>query len=78
MNKVDLRSSIDVESRLDRAQARKILAKILKSDPNFLAFSRHSRLQMIARGLSSLDVINVLKAGKILSEPEEKKRNLAL
>jgi hypothetical protein len=67
---VDLKSLIDVTSRLSPGQARKVLAEIFNYNPNFIAFTKHAREQMLKRNLKSGDVLNVLKAGKILSEPE--------
>lgn len=67
---IDLKSGIDVTSRLSSGQARKILAEIFNQNPNLVSFTAHARNQMRARDLNSGDVLNVLKAGKILNEPE--------
>lgn len=68
---VDLTSKIDVTSRLNPGQARKVLAEIFNHNPNLISFTKHAREQMRERDLKSGDVLNVLKAGKIFSEPEE-------
>ena len=67
---IDLTSKIDVTSRLSPAQARKVLAEIFNHSPNLVSFTKHAREQMQERDLKSGDVLNVLKGGKILSEPE--------
>lgn len=67
--KVDSKSSIDVESRLSRTQARKLLSEFFKRE-NRVSFSKHAKEQMKDRDLISTDVLNVLHMGKILSDPE--------
>lgn len=67
---IDLSSRIDVTSRLDKKQARKVLSEILNCNPNFLSYSKHGQEQMKARCLIAGDVINVLMAGKIENDPE--------
>lgn len=67
---IDLKSYIDVTSRLSAGQARKVLAEIFNHNPNLISFTHHAREQMKVRDLMSGDVLNVLKAGKIVSEPE--------
>ena len=62
--------SIDVTSSLAPAQARKVLAEIFNHNPSLISFTKHAREQMSERDLKSGDVLNVLKAGKIWSEPE--------
>ena len=71
--KVDLKSVIDVTSRLNKEQARKILSEIFNYNPNLISFTKHAREQMSERDLKSGDVLNVLKAGKIFGEPEYEK-----
>lgn len=68
--KIDLMLRIDVTSVLSPGQARKILAEIFNRNPNLISFTKHAREQMSDRDLKSGDVLNVLKAGKIFSEPE--------
>ena len=70
MKDIDFKSIIDVTSKLNKGQARKVLSEIFNSDPNLVSFSKHARNQMKARGLSTVDIINVLKVGKIFSNPE--------
>lgn len=67
---IDIKINIDVTSMLNSVQARKILAEIFNNDPNLVSFTMHARDQMRKRDLKSGDVLNVLKAGKILSDPE--------
>lgn len=67
---VDLNLSIDVTSSLGKVQSRKVLAEIFNSDPNFVSFSKHGLKQMKERNLVTGDILNVLRAGKILGEPE--------
>jgi hypothetical protein len=67
---IDLTSKVDVTSRLSPGQARKVLAEIFNHDPNLISFTSHARTQMRERDLKSGDVLNVLKAGKILSVPD--------
>lgn len=55
---------------MGRAQARKVLAEIFNADPSYISFSKHSLKQMKERNLTSVDVINVLKAGKIMDDSE--------
>lgn len=70
MSKIDLESRVDVTSRLGKAQARKALSEIFNADPNFISFSKHGLKQMNKRSLTTVDVINVLKAGMIMDDPE--------
>lgn len=70
MKRIDLGARIDVTSRLSSQRARKVLSEIFNSDLDLITFSRHARDQIKIRALSSVDVINVLKAGKILNDPE--------
>jgi hypothetical protein len=67
---IDFTSEIDVTSRLGTGQARKILAEIFNHVPSLVSFTRHAREQMRERDLKSGDVLNVLKAGKIMSVPD--------
>jgi hypothetical protein len=67
---IDLKSKVDVTSRMSPGQARKVLAEIFNHNPNLISFTKHAREQMLGRDLKSGDVLNVLKAGKIVSEPD--------
>ena len=68
--KIDFNSFVDVTSRLEKGQARKLLSEILNNVPNYLSYSKHGQDQMKARRLIAGDIINVLTAGRILSDPE--------
>ncbi|MCK5884862.1 MAG: DUF4258 domain-containing protein [Bacteriovoracaceae bacterium] len=70
MKQIDLESRVDVTSRLSKGQARKALSEIFNHDPNLVGFTKHSRNQMKERELATTDVLNVLKAGKMLENPE--------
>ena len=70
---VDFKSCIDLESRLDKNQALKIIIQLLKNTPSLVYFSKHCRIQMKSRDLRVGDIINVLGAGKILNDPEYEK-----
>lgn len=52
----------------DRNEARRYLSSILTD--GFTIFSRHANGQIKERGLTALDVTNVLRNGKIFSDPE--------
>ncbi len=67
---VDVKAIIDVKSIISSGQARKVLAEILNHNPNLISFTKHARIQMKERNLKSGDVLNVLKVGKIFSDPE--------
>jgi hypothetical protein len=69
--KIDLNIKVDVTSKLSREQARKVLAEIFHADLCLVSFSRHCREQMVLRDLTTGDIVNVLKAGKITQDPEE-------
>jgi hypothetical protein len=63
-------SIIDIESRLNRTQAKKILGEFFRANPNSVSFTSHAQKQMLERDLTSIDVVNVLRAGKIYGDPE--------
>ena len=46
------------------------MAEIFNQNLNLVSFITHARNQMRARDLISGDVLNVLKAGEIVNEPE--------
>lgn len=46
---IDKKSSIDVMSRLEKAQARKLLGEFFKKNPNNTSFTKHAREQMVER-----------------------------
>ena len=62
---------IDVTSKLDRNRARKHLSEVLSKNPNFFSMSRHAREEMKKDKLIVNDILNVIKGGKILREPEQ-------
>ena len=65
---------IDVKSRLDKAQARKLLAKIFGSKRDgTISFGRHAKERMKERNLGTNDIFNVLSEGQIYHDPENKK-----
>ncbi len=71
---IDLKSNIDVTSKLDRNQARKLLSRILnESSDSRISFSKHCREELKNDYLTTVDVFNVLKAGFIKIDPEEVK-----
>lgn len=67
---IDVGSKIDVTSKLDRGQARKVLSRVLNGEPNLISFSRHARKQMKKRNLKTGDVLNILHKGRIYNDPE--------
>jgi hypothetical protein len=67
---IDKTSSVDIESKLNKIQAKKLLGEFFKKNPNSVSFTNHAQKQMAKRDLTSTDVINVLRAGKIYNEPE--------
>jgi len=67
---VDLKSVIDVTSRLSNTRARKLLAEIFNVNPNFISYTKHAFEQMSEDDLKTGDILNVLKAGKIYNDPE--------
>lgn len=68
---IDISSKIDITSRLSRNQARKLLSEILnKTGSNKISFIRHCREELENDHLTTVDVLNVLKAGSIRNDPE--------
>ena len=68
---IDKKSTIDVTSRLDRTQARKLLTEILnKSGTCKISFSGHCREELKKDDLTTVDAFNILKAGNIFKDPE--------
>lgn len=67
---IDKKSIIDIISRLEKAQARKLLAEFFNSNPNNVSFTKHALEQMQKRDLMSGDILNVLRAGNIHNDPE--------
>lgn len=72
---VDKKSNIDIESRLDKTQARKLLSEFFNTDPNLVSYSSHALQRMRERDLMAGDVINVIRSGEIIDEPEFEKNS---
>jgi len=70
---IDFKSRNDLESMIEKGRARKILSELLNNRPNFVLFTKHAREKMKERNLRSGDILNVLKAGNILKNPEFEK-----
>ena len=75
---IDLTSKIDVTSRLNPGQARKVLAEIFNHNPNLISFTLHAREQMLERDLKSGDILNVLKAQKNIEFSRIGKRKFSI
>lgn len=72
--KIDISSKIEVTSKLHRTQARKLLSQILnQGTAHKISFSKHCREELKNDNLTTVDVLNVLKAGLIKTEPEFEK-----
>lgn len=68
---IDIKSRIDITSRLSPNQARKILTAILnRIGVSQVFFTKHCREEMQNDFLAMGDIINVLMAGYIYEEPE--------
>ena len=67
---IDVRSIIDLRSRMSREQARKMISLIMKEHREGIKFSYHAEQRFQERGLLRIDVINVLAAGKIYIDAE--------
>lgn len=65
-----MKSSIDLESRLGKVQARKLLTEFLAKNPNFFSYGSYFKGRMAERKLIMSDVINVLHKGHILKDAE--------
>ncbi len=66
----DKLSKLDISSKLDSTQARKLLSEILSKSPSFVWMTAHCKSQMQKRGMIATDVVNVLLGGKIHRAPE--------
>jgi protein-tyrosine-phosphatase len=68
-SKLDLRSSDDLRSRkLDRNQAKKIAAEILSEGS--ISYTGHCKQELKNDKMDTVDVINILRCGRIGREPE--------
>lgn len=58
--------------RLDRNQARKLVAKVMQQSPSNVRFSRHAMEEMEKDNLIVSDVLNVMKSpdSRIINEAE--------
>jgi Domain of unknown function (DUF4258) len=70
--KLDHGSSDDLErTRLDNNQAKKLIQKITASGD--VRFTNHAKQRLLERSMSTLDVMNVLRCGKLIrkeADPE--------
>lgn len=68
---IDKTSIIDIISRLERNQARKILSAILnRYGLSKISFTRHCLEELQKDNMTVVDVFNVLKRGQIFKDPE--------
>lgn len=68
---IDRTSKLDVTSRLDRTQARKLLSEILnKKGMDNVFSSRHCKEELEKDNMTMCDVFNVLHAGHIYHDAE--------
>ncbi len=67
---LDMESNIDLESRLNRGQARKLLSELLSKNPNCYSYGGHFKERLIERKMIMGDIINVLHKGKIFDDAE--------
>jgi hypothetical protein len=67
--RLDLGSSDDLKAhRLDKNEAKKLVAMILRSGDT--SFTQHSREELQNDGLDAGDAMNTLRCGKIVRQPE--------
>lgn len=64
-------STTDVTRRLAQNAARKLLSEILSSPTGRIGFSSHARDEMRDDDLTEVDVVNVLRGGRILEPAEQ-------
>lgn len=68
---IDRSSKLDVTSRLDRTQARKLLSEILnKSGTDNVLSSKHCKEELRKDSMTMLDVFNILHGGQIYHDAE--------
>lgn len=64
-------SSIDLESKLNKEQAKKLLKQMMLSiESTNIILSGYFRKRLKERKMESVDAYNVLKHGRILVDPE--------
>ena len=58
--------------RLDKAQARKLIAQIVRNNPDNIRFSKHALIELGNDNLTTSDALNVIKSShsRILSDGE--------
>lgn len=71
MTKIDKTSSVDITSRLNVNQAKKVIQEFINSGAPNITFTKHSLDRMAEKDIETTDVLNVLRAGFIYDEPEE-------
>jgi hypothetical protein len=69
---VDATSKIDLTSRLDKTQARKLVSEFFNKEDRKVSFTKHAIERMAERNMDAVDIENVLRSGNIFKEPEEK------
>lgn len=62
---------MDVRARLAANAARKLIGEILRSPAGRVTYSRHAREEMKKDDLTEVDVVNVLRGGRITEPAEE-------
>lgn len=67
---LDMKSSIDLESRLNRMQARKLLSELLSTNPNCFSYGSYFKRRLTERHMTMGDIINILHKGQILHDAE--------
>lgn len=73
---IDITSMIDITSKLNKNQARKFLSELLrKSGVSKISLSTHCREELKNDNLTTVDLLNVLKAGFIKMDPEFENEN---
>ena len=65
-----MRSSIDLESRLNKMQARKLLSELLGTNPNCFSYGSYFKRRLAERRMTVGDIINILHIGQILHDAE--------
>ena len=65
-----MKSNVDLESRLNTFQARKLLSELLATNPNCFSYGSHFKERLLERKMIMGDIINVLHRGQILGDAE--------
>ena len=61
---------VDLTTRLGKIQAQKLIKRILSESTSLAAFTSHARKEMAADSMDALDVLNVLRAGRVFEDGE--------